>query len=267
MYTVDPSMLMMQQQQQMYEGHKSRSNSLTHQSEFSNSAAPASVATGKVAAAAATTTKVEETVTKETNITASTDSAVASATQSVENMKLESPPSSETPSTITSAPAESLQNGDKETTVAEGKGELEGWQRGKALAVEVAEKPQVIEKVALPDAGPSSWKRGISTEKSPAQMLLRQDGVKRFSREMIISLHVIGVTPVPEELAVLYGPKLTSNERTECKPLPGTAGPRTPNKGRRDGGNKQQGGRHQEIIDEPHPDEKTIFQSKTDVFR
>lgn len=267
----DPATIMMMQQQhqhQMYEGHKSRSNSLTHQSEFSNTAATASTiaptpASVKVTAANVVSPKVEEIASKATDTTSATDADVASTAQSVENLKLES---AETPA----LPAEAISNGEKDNSVTESKDEPpEDWQRGQALNVEVAEKHQAIEKVTLPDAGPSSWKRGISMpEKTPAQMLLRQDGIKRFSRETIISLHLIGVNPVPEKLATLYG-QLTSNERLECKPLTGSA-PKSPNKGRRDGGgggggNRQQ--RHQELIDEPHPDEKTIFQNKTDVFR
>jgi translation initiation factor 4G len=82
----------------------------------------------------------------------------------------------------------------------------------------------------------------------------------RYSRETLISLHQFGNNPTPE-IQTLYGYRATS-ERGECKPLAGSgSGPKSPNKPRRDGNKRR------DEIDEPHPDEKTIFKQKEDVFR
>jgi hypothetical protein len=244
-----------------YEGHKSRSNSLTHHdAPHSNHKYPA-VHTPAVASAAPIPTpaassnpsaKVEE-PTSEIKVPEASSSTAAAA-----------------PSTdATAVDTVSTENTVTPATATEGKIEQEGWARGKALIVEQPIERQNLENHNNPEAGPSPWKRGISmSEKTPAQMLLRQDGITRYSRETIITLHIVGSHPVPSEIFGLYGVKYTANERVECKPLTvNSVAAKSPNKGggRRDGG---KGGRHNELIDEPHPDEKTFFVEKNEnAFR
>lgn len=233
----DPTMYMYQQQlqqqqyhpQPQYEGHKSRSNSVSHQSDFNHS----------------TPQKSSPEIVPDTSVQTSEEAPSSSVPPIVEP---ESAPVAEPVST----------NGTLGSEV-KADPEGEGWERGKALLVEVSEK-QGTE--PLPETGPSPWKRGISMpEKTPAQMLLRQDNIARYSREMIISFHIFGINPVPDILLALYGTKYTSTERAECKPLSGPA-PKSPNKNRRDKS------RREELVEEPHPDEKTFFHAKTDgVFR
>jgi hypothetical protein len=259
------------QQQLHYEGHKSRSNSLTHHETTNNSSTQHTHHKGPTTASPSFTPAAAVVASP-----ALPSPATASVTVNTEKVQ-ETTVVSSVPVEISTEPvavAAEVAPIDAKVTEPE---TTTGWARGKALVVE-----QPLERQSLdnnnnsntPDsgAGPSSWKRGISmSEKTQAQMLLRQDGILRFSREAIIALHIFGSIPVPPELLTLYGAKYTTTERGECKPLVvsggggNASGPKgSPNKGSRGG----KGGRHNELIDEPHPDEKTFFVEKNEnAFR
>lgn len=272
----DQNMMIMQQQQQHHQhqqhqhysqhydgGHKSRSNSLTHQSEFtpkSNSTnnnvntttitSPSSTASPKVVDLTPSVDNTQPLI--EENHKSSVDN-INEVTANLNSLNLTTTTTTvATPTTIEDV---SVQNGERSDEV---KIDGDGWARAKALEINDKQPAEVISQ----DVGLSPWKRGISmSEKTPAQMLLRQDGIKRYGRETIISVHIFGANPVPDIVFSLYGHKLTSNERGECKPLTGPA-PKSPNKGRRE--NK----RREEAAAEEHPDEKNFFVAKNDsVFR
>lgn len=255
-----------------FEGQKSRSNSLSQQ-ELSHTT------TGATANNASTSTTLRTLTPTLTSVT-STPSKVTEFVPKTPSSPQESEPivenSSKIPeilpislsqtSPVPSPPVEVILSSPVEVEVPEEEEQaVGGWQRGKALQ-QVAEVA-IVENLPTESVG-TPWKRGTSmVEKTPAQMLLREDGIQRFSRETLVSIHQFGSLP-PPELVVLYGQRALV-EREECKSLGGGGGggggssSKSPSKPRRDVGNK----RRDDLFDEPHPDERVIFKQREDVFR
>jgi len=244
--TYDMTHQSLQQPLHSFEGHKSRSNSLSHQDLNSST----------TTLRTPTPTKIPEFVPK-TSIQEPEPEVKSEPIVDI-SPKLPETPASPVPTEVLLVELPSLP---LEVEIVEDKDqeqEVGGWERGKALKqpAEVA----IVENQPTETVG-TPWKRGTTmVEKTPAQMLLREDGIKRYSRETLISFHQFGINP-PAELLTLYGSR-ANLERGECKSLAG-AGSKSPSKPRRDGGNK----RRDDDIDEPHPDERVIFKQRDDVFR